>query len=295
MNKMNECSKMDLETSEQWISEELYGCWKQAFQISKVLYRGKSEWEDLLIFENPLFGKVLALDGIIQQTESDDFMYHEMLTHVPMIAHGNAKDVLIIGGGDGGILAEVLRHSNVETATLVEIDGDVIEFSKKHLPFFSKGAFENPKSQIVVQDGCLFVKEAKNQFDVIICDSTDPVGPAKVLFTEEFYGDCKKALKPNGIFVNQNGVPFAQPDTVKKTYHNRKPHFRDVGFYLTAVPTYVGGFMALGWATDGNYRDLSLKEIEQRLQNVQGEMHYYNPGVHLASFALPEYIRKLFP
>lgn len=286
-------SFFSLQADEQWFSEELYGNWKQTFKVSKVIYEGKSDCEQLLIFENPLFGRMLALDGIVQQTEADDFMYHEMMTHVPLLAHGNVRDVLIIGGGDGGILQEVVRHKNVDNITLVEIDPEVIKFSQKHLPFFSNGAFEDPRVQVVIQDGCLFVKEARGKFDVIICDSTDPIGPGVVLYTEQFYSDCKKALKPNGIFVNMNGVPFAQGEIVQMTYRNRKAHFKDTGYYLTAVPTYVGGFLAIGWATDGDYRKVPLEEIEKRLKNVQGQMRYYNPAVHQAAFALPEYVKKL--
>ena len=239
-------------------------------------------------------GTVLALDGVIQTTSSDEFVYHEMMAHVPLIAHGNAKKVLIIGGGDGGMLREVRRHKSLEKIVMVEIDPSVIALAKEHLPMLSQGAFEEPRLELVIADGSRFVKETEERFDVIICDSTDPIGPAEVLFTEEFYADCKNILNPKGIFVNQNGVPSMQDFEVKDTYARRLPHFADTSFYLAPVPTYIGGFMAFGWATDElSYRDLSLEEIEQRLSAIEGEMKYYNAEMHRACFALPNFIQKL--
>ncbi|MBS0627275.1 MAG: polyamine aminopropyltransferase, partial [Verrucomicrobia bacterium] len=226
--------------------ESLYPHWRQVFEIKEKIYEEKTKEQHLLIFENEQFGKVLALDGIIQVTEKDEFVYHEMMTHVPLLAQGFVKKVLIIGGGDGGILREVLRHKSVEKAVLVEIDENVVVFSKNHLPMISQGAFNDPRVEVVIQDGCLFVKNSLEKFDVIICDSTDPVGPGAVLFTSEFYGDCHALLNEGGIFINQNGVPFLQIQELAETYKSRKTHFSEVGFYLGVVPTYVGGFMAFG-------------------------------------------------
>ena len=217
-----------------------------------------------------------------------------MLVHVPILTHGHVRNVLIIGGGDGGILREVVRHKNVERIVLVEIDGSVVEFSKKFLPNLSKGAFDDPRLKIVIQDGAEFVKTTDCKFDVIICDSTDPIGPGQVLFTKEFYGDCKALLSKEGIFVNQNGVPFMQKGEITDTYSRRLAFFKDTGFYIASVPTYVGGFMAFGWATDSvEYRQLSIEEITRRLSFVDGEMRYYTPAIHKASFALPRFVEKL--
>jgi len=214
-----------------------------------------------------------------------------MLTHVPLLAHENPKRVLIIGGGDGGILREVLRHNTIEKVTLVEIDGSVVERSKKYLPSLSKGAFEDPRLELLIEDGVVYVEKTDEKYDVIICDSTDPIGPGAVLFTEEFYGLCKRVLNEKGIFVNQNGVPFLQKDELVNTLKNRSKHFKDVEFYIAPVPTYVGGFMALGWASDHEeYRALSEELLRERLTRVTGSMKYYNPGIHKASFCLPQFM-----
>jgi len=286
------CSLETVICAEEWYTETLHDSWRQTFHIKEKIYEEKTELQHLLIFENDTFGRVFALDGVIQTTDSDEFVYHEMMTHVPLLAHGNAKKVLIIGGGDGGILREVLRHKTVERVVLVEIDESVVIFSKKHLASLSKGAFEDPRAEVIIEDGCQFVKNTAEKFDVIICDSTDPTGPGAVLFTPEFYGDCHHLLTEEGIFVNQNGVPFMQIEELVNTYKSRKLHFKEVGFYLGVIPTYVGGFMAFGWATDKKqHQQISLKELEKRLKNVKGELKYYTPSIHKASFALPKFVQ----
>lgn len=271
--------------------ETLYSNWGQWFTESEILFQQKTDHQDLVIFQNPLFGKVLALDGVIQNTQADEAIYHEMMAHVPLLAHEKPKTVLIIGGGDGGILREVLKHPTIERALLVEIDPSVIALCKQYLPHISDGAFDNPKAHVVIQDASLFVKECKETFDVIFCDSTDPIGPGAVLFTREFYGDCKKLLNKQGIFVNQNGVPFVQPTELALTANNRKPHFKHVTFYLAPVPTYAGGHMAFGWASDQKYR-VSEAVLKERLSKLKGDLFYYTPEVHRAAFALPSFMHK---
>lgn len=270
--------------------ETLYPEWGQRFAVDQMIHQDKSDFWDVAIFENSRFGRVMAIDGAIQLTEKDEFFYHEMLAHVPILAHGEAKSVLILGGGDGGTLREVLRHEGVEKVIMVEIDSTVIDLSKKYFPTLSAGAFDHPKAKIVIQDAAQYVKETKEKFDVILCDSSDPEGPAKALFTSAFYGHCKKILNPNGILVNQNGVPFLQQAELKLTYTNRKPHFKHVTFYTVPVPTYVGGLMALGWASDKRYR-VSEKTLRERLAKVKGTMKYYNPAIHRAAFSLPQFMK----
>ncbi len=270
-------------------SETLYPSWGQTLAMKEAIFREQTECQDLVIFENETFGRVLALDGVIQVTEADEAIYHEMMTHVPIIAHGSVRSVLIIGGGDGGILREVLKHEQIERVVMVEIDPSVIELSKKYLPKISNGAFENPRAKIIIQDASLYVKETKESFDVIICDSTDPFGPGKVLFTSEFYGDCKKLLNEDGIFVNQNGVPFLQRSELNLTLQNRSPHFNHVTFFVAPIPTYVGGFMAFGWASDKKYRH-SESLLEERHTKLKSPLFYYTPSIHRAAFALPRYM-----
>ncbi|MCB2099444.1 MAG: polyamine aminopropyltransferase [Rhodobacterales bacterium] len=282
-----------------WFEETLHETvtglgYAQRFRMTHVVHQLVTEHQSLVIFDTPKFGRVLALDGAIQTTEGDEFIYHEMLTHVPILAHGRVRRVLIIGGGDGGTLREVLRHKAVETATMVEIDPTVIDLCKEYMPSLSAGAFDDPRTELLIADGLKFVAETDQRYDVIIVDSTDPIGPGEVLFTEAFYADCKRCLTPGGILVTQNGVPMFQPQEATNSYRRLKPLFGDVSFFVTVVPTYVGGMMALGWATD----DAALRRqpesvIAERFAAAGLDTRYYTPGVHVGCFSLPAYIGKL--
>ncbi len=277
--------------TEKHYAETLYDSYGQQFAVDKVYFEQKTEHQSLVIFENAKFGRVMALDGVIQTTEADEFIYHEMLTHVPILAHGNAKRVLIIGGGDGGILREVLRHASVEHVTMIEIDGKVVEMCKEFLPNHSSGAFDDPRTNLVIQDGIEFVNTCQEKFDVIISDSTDPIGPGEVLFTSTFYSGCKRCLNDGGVLVTQNGVAFMQLDEVETTAKRLAPLFQDWHFYSAAVPTYIGGIMTFAWATDNPaLRTVSLETLQARYRDAGIKTRYYNPEVHQGSFALPQYI-----
>lgn len=278
----------------EWFTETLHPWLAQRLRMDRVLYREKTEHQDLIIFENEKFGRVLTLDGVVQTTEGDEFVYHEMLTHVPLTAHGNAKRVLIIGGGDGGMAREVLKHPEVEHLTMVEIDRAVVDMSAEHLPSLSAGAFDDARFNLVITDGAAYVAETDDRFDVIIVDSTDPIGPGEVLFTAEFYADCKRCLTEGGIVVTQNGVPFVQGTEVTNSWHRLGQSFTDVWFFVAPVPTYQGGFMAFGWATDdAGKRKTDLSILEQRFEKAGGQTRYYTPAVHQGSFALPRFILDL--
>lgn len=280
--------------SEEWFEETLYGTLRTRLKVDKVLYEGKSEHQHLLLFENGTFGRVLTLNGVVQTTERDEFVYHEMLAHVPILAHGRASHVLIIGGGDGGMLEEVLKHRSVERATMIEIDGDVVEFSKRHLRSICGDAFEDPRLDLVIADGIEYVETTTERFDVIIVDSTDPIGPGEVLFTPRFYAHAKRCLNPGGVLVTQNGVPFMQPEELRTTVRNWRALFRDAGCFLASVSLYVGGPMALGWATDDTaLRNMPLDTIAKRFEAAGIQTRYYNPAVHVAAFALPGYVQDL--
>jgi spermidine synthase len=277
----------------QWFDEALYGPQRQSFRIDRELFRARSEFQEIFIFENETLGRVLALDGVVQLTERDEFVYHEMLTHLPLLAHGAARKVLIIGGGDGGILEEALKHP-IERAVMVEIDGMVIEACRRHLPTVCGKAFEDPRAELIVGDGVTYMAETTERFDLIVVDSTDPVGPAVELFGEAFFRNARDRLTERGVVVTQNGVPFFQPQEVTETYARRKALFPLTGFYMAAVPTYYGGPMALGWASKG--LDLSkpnLGAVTDGLAARRIATRYYNPDIHLASLALPSYVRAL--
>ena len=278
----------------EWFTETLHPWLAQRLRIDRVLFRDKTEHQDLIIFENERFGRVLTLDGVVQTTEGDEFVYHEMMAHVPIMAHGQARRVLIVGGGDGGMAREVLKHRAVERLTMVEIDRGVVDMSREHLPSLSAGAFDNPRLNLVITDGAKYVAETADRFDVIIVDSTDPIGPGEVLFTAEFYADCKRCLTEGGIVVTQNGVPALQGWEVTNSYRRLGQSFADVGFYVAAVPTYQGGFMALGWASDDPAkRRHDAATIEARFAPLGIATRYYTPAIHQACFALPRFVLDL--
>ena len=276
--------------------ETLYKTYGQSFIVDEILFESKTDHQHLIIFNNEQFGRVMALDGVIQTTEKDEFIYHEMLTHVPLFAHGNAKRVLIIGGGDGGILREVLRHPEVEHVTMVEIDQAVVDMCKKYFPKHSDGAFDDPRVDLVIDDGVDFIvnnalDQSSEPYDVFISDSTDPEGPGEVLFSSRFYQGCKNSLSDGGILATQNGVSFMQIDEVKTTFNRFEGLFNDRWFYAAPVPTYIGGIMTLAWGTDNEaLRQQSVEEIRERFTQSNIKTRYYTPELHVASFALPQYV-----
>jgi spermidine synthase len=235
----------------------------------------------------------------VQITEADEFVYQEMLTHVPLLAHGAAKRVLIIGAGDGGVLRRVLQHRTVERAVMVEIDGEVIRLAKEHLPAIAGDAWDDARAEVIVGDGIDHVRQAPaDSFDVVIVDSTDPIGVGEVLFTDEFYANCARLLTGRGLVVNQCGVPFMQAEELRETSLRRAKAFADVHAYVAAVPTYVGGFMTLGWAAkDAGLRAAGVSEIRERAQasGILGKTRYWTPEIHCSAFNLPPYIAEHLP
>lgn len=271
--------------------ETLYDGYGQRFSVDRMLHEVRTEHQHLVIFENARMGRVMALDGVIQTTEADEFIYHEMLTHVPILAHGAAKRVLIIGGGDGGMLREVAKHASVEHITMVEIDGTVVDMCKEFLPNHSQGAFDDARLNLVIDDGMRFVATTTEKFDVIISDSTDPIGPGEVLFSENFYQACHRCLNEGGVLVTQNGTPFMQLDTVRNTAGRMNGLFADWHFYQAAVPTYIGGSMTFAWgATNPALRQVDVATLAQRFAASGVQTRYYNPAIHQGAFALPQYV-----
>ena len=280
---------------ERWVEETLHRGHRVRLTAGRVLFDSETEHQRLIIFENTDFGRVMMLDGIIQLTTKDEFIYHEMMSHVPLLAHGRAKRALIIGGGDGGVLREALKHPELKQVTLCEIDRGVIDLCRQHFPEISAGAYEDPRTRIVIADGTKFVAETGERFDVIMVDSTDPVGPGAVLFTREFYADCARCLKPGGLLVTQNGLPFLQADELKQSVGYFRELFRDASCYLATTPSYFGGPMSYGWATDNKaLRGHRRKKIERRYKRAGNfPTRYWSPDVHVAAFALPPYVSEL--
>jgi spermidine synthase len=286
-------------TTDQWVNETLYDAWGQRFRIRRELARVRSAFQDIMIFESETHGRVMLLDGVVQITEGDEFVYQEMLAHVPLLAHGAARRVLIIGAGDGGVLNRVLRHRTVERAVMVEIDGEVIRLAREFLPAIGGDAWDDRRAEVIVGDGIDYVRRAPDAaFDAIIVDSTDPIGVGEVLFTDEFYANAARATAPGGLIVNQCGVPFMQADELRDTSARRARFFPHVGAYVAAVPTYVGGFMTLGFAAKAAGLDagpIATLRGRAAAAGILGTTRYWTPEVHWAAFQLPPYIACRLP
>jgi spermidine synthase len=280
---------------ERWVEETLHRGHRVRLKADRVLFDSETEHQRLIVFENADFGRVMMLDNIIQLTTKDEFIYHEMMAHVPLFAHGRARRALIVGGGDGGVLREMLKHPKLEQVTLCEIDRGVIDLCRQHFADISAGAYDDPRTRIVIADGTKFVAETDDRFDLIVVDSTDPVGPGAVLFTREFYADCARCLKRGGLLITQNGLPFLQPDELKQSVGYFRELFGDASCYLATTPSYFGGPMSYGWATnDKKLREHRRKKIERRYKKAGGfPTRYWSPEVHVAAFALPTYVRDL--
>jgi spermidine synthase len=277
----------------EWFTETLHVGWRQQIKVEKVLYHDKTEHQDLILFESAHWGRVLALDGVVQTTTGDEFAYHEMLVHPALLAHGRARSVCIVGGGDGGTLREVVKHGGVQRIVKAELDPGVIEFCKKFLPSLSDGAFDDPRLELSFGDAAAFMAKEGERFDIILVDSTDPIGPGAALFTERFYRDCRRRLNEGGILVTQAGNPaMAAQELADVMARKRAAGFADVDFLLTVVPTYIGGYMGLGWASDDTTRR-RVRIDTLRSRPIPEGLRYYTPEVHAAAFAHPVWVDRV--
>lgn len=283
------------------IKERLHTGYAQTMELKgKPLADEKSKYQRIKIFDTVLNGRVMTLDGVVQITTRDESAYAEMLTHLPMLEHGKVERVMIVGGGDLSIADEALKHKSVKEVVLVDIDGRVIELCKQHFAEVNAKAFKDKRMKVVVADAFEFLAqpEAKNRFDLIIGDRPDPIGPGKALFGETFYDRIKGALKPGGFATFQTGVPFYQPEEITEALTELKSHFPRSGLYLSVVPTYIGGFMALSWVCKGTARlgtPAGIAKASRAFKRLKLKTDYYNPAIHAAAFALPEFIRRLVP
>ena len=286
-------------TADLWANESLYPDWGQRFRVVRECARVRSPFQEIVIFDSERFGRVMLLDGVVQITEADEFVYQEMLAHVPLLAHGEAKRVLIIGAGDGGVLRRVLAHRTVAKAVMVEIDGEVIHLCRQFLPAVGGDAWNDPRAEVIVGDGIDYVAKAPSaSFDVVIVDSTDPAGVGEVLFSDAFYADAARVLAPGGLIVNQCGVPFLQGQELRETSARRPRFFAHIGAYVAAVPSYVGGFMTLGLASaTPGFDRVPAATLRARAEaaGILGATRYWTPEVQQASFALPTCIAELLP
>ena len=275
-----------------WVCEKWNNV-ETLYRVKSILYENHSEFQHTQVVDSHEYGRMLLLDGIVQTTEKDEFIYHEMMVHVPILSHPNPERILIIGGGDGGILREVLKHSSVSSVTMVEIDSEVIDLCQEYLPMINAGAFEDERTNLVINDGAVFIKETKDKFDVIIFDSPDPIGPARVLFSEEFYSNLQDHMTSNGILVRQTGSIHLQSDEQREAYGLLAGVFSYTEPFVFAVPTYVGGFFSAMFSSDSiNPLNMDISILEERVARNRLETRYYNPGIHIGAFHVPRFFKE---
>lgn len=277
---------------ELWYSEKHTKNVKFSIQVDKQLYSAQSEYQRIDVFESPEFGRFLTLDGYMMLTEKDEFIYHEMITHVPMAVHKNAKKVLVIGAGDGGVLRELTRYKSLEQIDLVEIDGEVVDVCKKYLPKTACG-FEDERVKVHILDGLKFIRKKEAEYDIIIVDSTDPFGPGENLFTKEFYGNCYKALKEDGLMVNQHESPFYEEDAIamQRAHKRIVESFAISKVYQAHIPTYPSGHWLFGFASKKYH---PIQDLDENHWNSLGiKTKYYNTNLHKGAFYLPNYVEEL--
>lgn len=270
---------------ELWYTEKQTENFGITAKIKRTLMDQDTPFQKLAMIETEEWGNMLVLDGMVMTTERDEFVYHEMISHIPLFTHPNPKHVLVVGGGDGGVIREVLKHSSVEKAVLAEIDGDVIEASKTHLPSIA-GALDDPRVDVQVGDGFMHIAESENKYDVILVDSTEPVGPAVNLFTKGFYAGISKALKDDGIFVAQSDNPWFKADLIKTVQQDVKSIFPITKLYTANIPTYPSGLWTFTMGSK-KYDPIA----DQRKASI--ETKYYTDELHAASFALPKFVKDL--
>ena len=272
-----------------WIEEKLEINKGRALKvrITKSIEKVKSEFQEIEVVESDSFGKILLIDGIIMVTESDEFCYHEMITHVPLCVHPKAKKVLVVGGGDGGTVREILKHDSIKEIDVCEIDRKVIEICKKHFPDLAH-SFDDPKVKIFYEDGNKFIKERKDEYDVIIVDSSDPIGPAEVLFRREFFQAMYETLKIGGIVVSQAESFFYHEKIIKGLFSFIKDIYPISEYYYTLVPTYPSGVIGFTFCSKKYHPIKDFNETEALKIN---DLKYYNEDIHRASFDLPNFAR----
>lgn len=272
---------------ELWFTEKQTEHFGITARIVRTLHTEQTPFQKLDMVETAEFGNMLILDGMVMTTQKDEFVYHEMVAHVPLFTHPKPENVLVVGGGDGGVIREVLKHPSVKKATLVEIDGKVIEYSKKYLPEIA-GKLDDPRVEVKVDDGFMHIAQSKNEYDVIMVDSTEPVGPAVNLFTKGFYAGIANALKEDGIFVAQTDNPWFKADLIRNVYRDVKEIFPITRLYTANIPTYPSGLWTF---TLGSKQYDPLAVSDDRFHDI--ETKYYTKELHKACFVLPKFVADL--
>ena len=275
-----------------WFSEMQTPNVKFSIRVERQLYSGQSEFQRIDVFESPEFGRFLTLDGYMMLTERDEFIYHEMITHVPLAVHPKVKRVLVIGAGDGGVIRELGRYPEIEDIDLVEIDELVVEVCRKYLPQ-TACRLDDPRVHIHYEDGLKYIRSCEDEYDLILVDSTDPFGPGEGLFTREFYGNCFKALKDDGIMINQHESPFYAEDAAAcQSMHKLiVESFPISKIYQAHIPTYPSGHWLFGFASKKYH---PLRDLDETRWNLRGlSCKYYTTTLHKGAFYIPAYVERL--
>lgn len=277
---------------ELWFTERHTPHVKFSIRVDRQLYSGQSEYQRIDVFESKEFGRFLTLDGYMMLTEKDEAFYHEMMTHVPMAVHPSVRSVLVIGAGDGGVVRELARYQNIRQMDLVEIDALVVEVCRNYLPQTACG-LNDARVTVYYEDGLKFIRSCENQYDLIIVDSTDPFGPGEGLFTKEFYGNCFKALKEDGIMVNQHESPFYEEDAaaMQRAHKRIVESFPISKVYQAHIPTYSSGHWLFGFASKRYHPVRDLDAVAWKSLGLVTQ--YYTPQLHAGAFSLPAYVERL--
>ncbi|NGP60686.1 polyamine aminopropyltransferase [Paenibacillus thiaminolyticus] len=272
---------------ELWFTEKQTESFGITAKIRETYVNEQTPFQHLVMLDTEEFGRMLVLDGMVMTTVKDEFVYHEMVAHPALATHPNPKKVLVVGGGDGGVIREIMKHPSVEKAVLVDIDGKVIEYSKKYLPEIAC-ELDNPRVEVQVNDGYMHILNSKNEYDVIMVDSTEPVGPAAPLFERGFYQGIYDALKDDGLFVAQTDNPWFKADLIQKVSRDVKEIFPIVRVYAANIPTYPSGMWTF---TMGSKKHDPLEVEEASIPEM--ETKYYSPRLHHAAFVLPKFVEDL--
>ncbi len=270
-----------------WLTEHETDHLRVQCRVIRTLHREQSKYQDIAVVESREYGRMLVLDGVTQTTLRDEYVYHEMIAHVPLFAHEGPERVLVIGGGDGGTVREVLKHKEVKRVELVEIDERVVEVSRMYLPELST-SLDDPRVTVRIADGIEYIRGCRSEYDVVLIDSSDPMGPAEGLFTSKFYGDVARALRRGGMMVTQSGAPFFMPGLVRETYEAIAERFRSAHLYLANVPSYSVGPFSFVFAAKDHVECEPVRRARSRFKT-----RYYSSEVHRAAFALPVHIKDL--
>ncbi len=276
--------------------ETLHRHYRTAYRVENILVHDQTDEQELFLFENEFFGRMLMLDGVTQLTTRDEPFYHELITHIPLFCHPSPQRMLVIGAGDGGVLREAVRHNTLQHIDLVEIDETVVRFSQQYLPSVSAGAFDDPRVHVTIADAAEFVaKHSGDPYDAVVVDSTDPFGPAAPLFEIPFYKNLAKIMSQDAVVMTQCGNPFVQPEELKLAGGRLADCFATMTPVMITVPTYTGGQMALGFGCkDKEFLLPSRESIKQKLHQLRDvkQLKVLNEDVFFASFALPNFVQS---